>query len=68
MPAATQRQELRRRASSWRSIIRDDPATTSCLLNRAYSYGTERKPTPQEQAGSTSLQSQLSKRASGGAS
>ncbi len=42
-------------------IIRDDPATTSCLLNRAYSYGTERKPTPQEQVWLATVQSELSK-------
>jgi len=42
-------------------IIRDDPATTSCLLNRAYSYGTERKPTPQEQAWLATVQSELSR-------
>jgi len=42
-------------------IIRDDPATTSCLLNRAYSYGTERKPTPREQAWLSTVQSELSR-------
>ena len=42
-------------------IIRDDPATTACLLDRAYSYGTERKPTAQEQAWLATAQSELSK-------
>jgi hypothetical protein len=42
-------------------LIRDDPATTSCLLTRAYSYGTERKPTSQEQTWLTALQSDLAK-------
>ena len=42
-------------------LIRDDPATTSCLLTRAYSYGTERKPTLQEQTWLTALQSDLAK-------
>ena len=41
-------------------LIRDDPATTSCLMTRAYSYGTERKPTPQEQTWLSNLQSGLS--------
>ncbi len=42
-------------------IIRDDPATTSCLINRVYAFGTERQPTPQEHAWLTSLQAELSK-------
>jgi hypothetical protein len=42
-------------------ILHDDPATTACLLNRVYSYGTERKPTALEQAWLTQLQSQLSR-------
>jgi hypothetical protein len=42
-------------------IIRDDPATTSCLINRVYAFGTERQPTPQEHAWLTSLQGELSK-------
>ncbi len=42
-------------------LIRDDPATTSCLLTRAYSYGTERKATLQEQTWLTGLQSDLSR-------
>jgi hypothetical protein len=40
-------------------IIHDDPAATSCLLTRVYSYGVERKPTPQEQTWLTGLQSEL---------
>lgn len=31
-------------------ILKDDPAVTSCLLNRAYSYGTARKATAEERA------------------
>jgi uncharacterized protein DUF1592/uncharacterized protein DUF1588/uncharacterized protein DUF1595/uncharacterized protein DUF1585 len=42
-------------------IVRDDPAVTACLLKRAYSYGTERKPNTQEQAWLANLQSELSK-------
>jgi hypothetical protein len=42
-------------------LIHDDPATTSCLLDRVYAYGTERNTTPQEQAWLSNLQSQLSK-------
>jgi uncharacterized protein DUF1592/uncharacterized protein DUF1588/uncharacterized protein DUF1595 len=29
-------------------IIRDDPGTTSCLIKRAYAYGTARAPAPAE--------------------
>lgn len=29
-------------------ILRDEPAVTSCLVNRAYSYGTSRPPTSEE--------------------
>jgi hypothetical protein len=42
-------------------IVRDDPAVTACLLKRAYSYGTERKPNTQEQGWLANLQSELSK-------
>jgi hypothetical protein len=42
-------------------LIRDDPATTSCLIGRAFSYGAQRKPTADEQTWLTSLQSQLSR-------
>ena len=42
-------------------LIREDPATTSCLILRAYSYGTERQPTPQEQTWLTNLQPALSR-------
>jgi len=41
-------------------VIRDDPATTACLINRAFSYGTQRKPTAAEQSWLTRLQGQLS--------
>ena len=41
-------------------IIRDDPATTSCLINRVYAYGTDRKPTADEQHWLTGLTSDLS--------
>ncbi len=41
-------------------IIRDDPATTSCLINRVYAYGTDRKPTPDEQHWLAGLTSDLS--------
>jgi hypothetical protein len=42
-------------------LIRDDPATTSCLINRVYSYGTDRKATADEQAWLTTLTSDLTK-------
>ncbi len=42
-------------------IIRDDPATTACVVGRAYSYGTERELTERERAWVTQLQSRLSK-------
>ena len=42
-------------------VIHDDPATTSCLINRAFSYGTQRKPTAAEATWLTGLQQQLSK-------
>ena len=29
-------------------ILRDDPALTSCLVNRAFSYGTARMPSDEE--------------------
>jgi hypothetical protein len=41
-------------------VIRDDPATTACLINRAFSYGAQRKPTASEQTWLTGLQGQLS--------
>lgn len=31
-------------------LLRDEPATTSCLLNRLYAYGTARPPMAQEQS------------------
>jgi uncharacterized protein DUF1592/uncharacterized protein DUF1588/uncharacterized protein DUF1595/uncharacterized protein DUF1585 len=42
-------------------ILRDDPATTSCLLNRLYAFGTTRRPTPQEQSWLASQQPELAK-------
>jgi hypothetical protein len=42
-------------------LLHDDPATTSCLLDRAYSYGTERKPTAQEQTWLLHLQAELTR-------
>jgi hypothetical protein len=42
-------------------LIHDDPATTSCLINRVYAYGTDRKATAQEQAWLAGLSSELSK-------
>ena len=40
-------------------VIRDDPATTACLISRAYSYGTEREPTEKERLWLNRLQAQL---------
>jgi hypothetical protein len=40
-------------------VIRDDPATTACLISRAYSYGTEREPTEKERLWLDRLQAQL---------
>jgi hypothetical protein len=40
-------------------IVRDSPATSSCLITRAFSYGTQRKPTEQERAWLASLQASL---------
>lgn len=40
-------------------ILRDDPATTSCLLDRLYAFATARRPTPQEQSWLAAQQSQL---------
>ena len=42
-------------------ILRDDPATTSCLLNRLYAFGTTRRPTPQEQTWLAAQQSELAR-------
>ena len=42
-------------------LIRDDPATTSCLVNRAFSYGTARPPADNEKAWLASLQTELKK-------
>jgi hypothetical protein len=40
-------------------VIRQDPATTSCIVTRAFSYGAERKPTEQERAWLAGVQSDL---------
>lgn len=40
-------------------IIKDEPATTSCLINRAFSYGTARLPTAEERTWLTGVQSEL---------
>ena len=40
-------------------IIKDEPATTSCLINRAFSYGTARMPTAEERTWLTGVQSEL---------
>ena len=42
-------------------VLKEAPGTTSCLINRAYSYGTQRKPTRDERAWLTALQTDLSK-------
>jgi hypothetical protein len=42
-------------------IIHDDPSTTSCLVNRVYSFGTDRKATPAEQTWLSGLNAELSK-------
>jgi hypothetical protein len=42
-------------------IVKDSPGTTSCLIARAYSYGTQRKPTKDERTWLTSVQDELGK-------
>ena len=42
-------------------VLKDQPSTTACVINRAYSYGTQRKPTAEERKWLTDLQAQLSK-------
>ncbi|HEY4368931.1 MAG TPA: DUF1592 domain-containing protein [Steroidobacteraceae bacterium] len=42
-------------------VIRDDPATTSCLIKRAFSYGTARQPNADERKWLADLQSELGK-------
>jgi Protein of unknown function (DUF1592)/Protein of unknown function (DUF1588)/Protein of unknown function (DUF1595)/Protein of unknown function (DUF1587) len=41
--------------------IKDDPATTACVITRAFSYGSERKPTEQERTWLASVQTDLTK-------
>jgi hypothetical protein len=40
-------------------VLKDAPATTSCLINRAFSYGTQRQPNREERAWLTGLQREL---------
>lgn len=40
-------------------VLKDQPATTACVINRAYSYGTQRKPTTEERKWLTEQQAQL---------
>jgi hypothetical protein len=42
-------------------VLKDQPSTTACVINRAYSYGTQRKPTAEERKWLTALQAQLVK-------
>lgn len=42
-------------------VLKDQPGTTACVINRAYSYGTQRKPTAEERKWLTDLQAQLGK-------
>lgn len=42
-------------------ILRDEPAATSCLINRAFSYGTARVPSAEERAWLASVQTELRK-------
>ena len=42
-------------------MLKENPGTNACLISRAYSYGTERKPTQTERTWLTSLQGDLSK-------
>ncbi len=42
--------------------IKDDPATSSCLIRRAYAYGTQRHTTAEENASLKQLQTELSAR------
>jgi hypothetical protein len=42
-------------------IIKDEPGTTSCLINRTFSYGTARAPTADERKWLGAMQTQLRK-------
>jgi len=42
-------------------VLKDNPGTNACLISRAYSYGTERKPTELERKWLTDLQGELTK-------
>jgi hypothetical protein len=43
------------------TLLRSDPATTSCLVNRVFSYGTERSPTVVEHKWLAALSDELTK-------
>jgi hypothetical protein len=40
-------------------VVKEAPGTTACLINRAYSYGTQRKPSKDERTWLTNLQTEL---------
>jgi hypothetical protein len=42
-------------------VLREEPATTGCLLNRAFSYGVARHPTAEERKWLNELQADLAK-------
>jgi hypothetical protein len=46
-------------AAELSAILRDAPAITSCVVDRAFSYGTQRLPTVEERKWLTSLASDL---------
>ncbi len=43
-------------------LLRNEPAVTSCLVNRVFSYGTARVPTTDERKWLTSMQTDLTKK------
>lgn len=40
-------------------VVKDAPGTTACLINRAFSYGTQRKPSKEERAWLANLQKEM---------
>jgi len=40
-------------------VLKDAPATASCLINRTFSYGTQRQPSREERAWLTGLQREM---------
>jgi hypothetical protein len=44
------------------NLLRNEPAVTSCLINRVFSYGTARVPTPAERKWLTAMQADLTKK------